>query len=67
MSYNVEGRWLYEVNKRARESIKDLTYDELAQKYIELLTEMCIHERETKYHFQRVEDIIAHTCDQREE
>lgn len=67
MSYNVEDRWLYEVNKYARESIKGLTYDELAQKYIELLTEMSIHERETKYHFQRVEDIVALTSDQREE
>lgn len=67
MSYNVEGRWLYEVNKYARESIKDLTYDELAQKYIELLTEMCVHQRETKYHFQRVEDIVAYTRDFREE
>lgn len=67
MSYDVEGGWLYEVNKYARESIKDLTYDELAQKYIELLTEMSIHKRESEYHFRRVEDIVTYTCDLREE
>ena len=61
MSYDVEGAWLYRINKYARESIKGMTYDQLAKKYVELVTEIAIHRREVDFHFKKVEEITEYT------
>ena len=60
MSYDLEGAWLYNINKYARHSIKGLSYEQLAKKYIELVTEVALNRRDMEHHFYKVETITGY-------